>query len=196
MDVSTFNRDHIAGSCADNVRSQLPAVNIDQARRWLSDRALGVDVFNFAIELKSPSDSENNQPFKFIGVLGSYHWPAVGYLIHPEYAGKGYATEALQAWLRAYFEHVPTSREGGFDYVEASTDTQNWGSRKVLERCGFKLCEIHEKDFENLVFGLRDTAVYRIARPGTVLEDLGFIERGRVGSRLRSDGDAPVPPVQ
>jgi RimJ/RimL family protein N-acetyltransferase len=79
----------------------------------------------------------------------------------------------------------------GFDYIEASTDTENWASRRVLEKCGFVLCETHSQGYNNPVLGLRDTAIYRIARPGRSLEELGLLEsgEGRQDTQL-------VPPIQ
>jgi RimJ/RimL family protein N-acetyltransferase len=46
------------------------------AERWLSARALGKDVLNFVITLKEDEE-------KVVGIMGSYHWPEVGYLMHP-----------------------------------------------------------------------------------------------------------------
>ena len=61
--------------------SQGPVSNIDQARKWLSVRALGKDVFNFVVELKY--DGENSLCGPVIGMAGSFHPPEIGYMIHP-----------------------------------------------------------------------------------------------------------------
>lgn len=62
------------------------------AERWLSARALGKDVFNFVITRKKSEfeDSNGNENENgdgdsepVVGIMGSYHWPEVGYLIHP-----------------------------------------------------------------------------------------------------------------
>lgn len=53
-----------------------------EARRWTSDRALGKDVFNFAIELKNDG-SRGSGARAIVGVVGSFHLPSVGYMIHP-----------------------------------------------------------------------------------------------------------------
>lgn len=50
---------------------------IAQAERWLRDRALGKDVFNFAIELREDIAKSNNPPI--IGAVGTFHLPEVGY---------------------------------------------------------------------------------------------------------------------
>ena len=60
----------------------------------------------------------------------------------PAHAGKGYATEALRAYLSTYFANVPSptiSGGLGFDYVQAETDADNIASQKVLLKCGFQL---------------------------------------------------------
>lgn len=52
-----------------------PVTSLAQAERWVSDRCLGPDVFNFGIEVRLSGE--------FIGVIGSFHWPYVGYVIDP-----------------------------------------------------------------------------------------------------------------
>ena len=51
--------------------------SIEQAERWLKDRALGKDTFNFAIELKEDAAKLVKPPI--IGVVGAFHLPEVGY---------------------------------------------------------------------------------------------------------------------
>jgi RimJ/RimL family protein N-acetyltransferase len=55
------------------------------AERWLSARALGKDVLNFVITLKNGDGDEKSDGEKeeVVGIMGSYHWPEVGYLMHP-----------------------------------------------------------------------------------------------------------------
>lgn len=102
---------------------------------------------------------------------------------HPStaHAGKGYATEALRAFLACYFSRVPSpsSTPGalGYDYVQAETDAENIASQKILLKCGFQLVETLTDSFESPILGLRDTLVYRVARPGLSLEELGLVER-------------------
>ncbi|SMR54553.1 unnamed protein product [Zymoseptoria tritici ST99CH_3D1] len=103
--------------------SRPPVQNIDQGRTWLSARALGPSVFNFAIrQLSSPTIEALPQ---IVGILGAVDIPTCGYIISPSYAGKGYATEALRAFIPAYFEHVRPASEGGtgHDVLNAFTDT-------------------------------------------------------------------------
>jgi len=63
---------------------QTPIRELPAAHRWTSDRALGKDVFNFIIELKSGehNDTASGLP-KIVGILGSRGFPEVGYMLHP-----------------------------------------------------------------------------------------------------------------
>lgn len=130
----------------------------------------------------------------------------------PAHAGKGYATEALRAYLSTYFANVPSTASGalGFDYVQAETDADNIASQKVLLKCGFQLVETLTNAFDSPTLGLRDTLVYKLARPGMTLESLGQVERpvrlleimgrsgpGKLGYEKKEKvEDEFVPPVQ
>lgn len=113
----------------------------------------------------------------------------------PDYAGKGYATEALKALIPAYFARTPPASEGGtgVDAVAAYIDTQNPGSRRVLEKAGFTQCEYladqHVHVQNNPHNKMTDSYLYRIARPGKTLEELGLIAGQGVD-------EPPQPPVQ
>ncbi|KAI7543105.1 hypothetical protein KC331_g7585 [Hortaea werneckii] len=170
------------------------------AERWIKDRALGADVFNFAIELRhDPAEGTGEKP-TIIGIMGSFHWPRIGYMINADYGGKGYATEALGALIPELFSRMPAvssaSQSLGCDYIEALTDTENIASQKVLEKCGFTLCETCPQNFEHPVLGLRDTAVYRIARPPKTLEDLGLVMQRDAGVDDPVEARDFVPPIQ
>ncbi|MGO2374249.1 GNAT family N-acetyltransferase [Pseudoalteromonas sp. KG3] len=66
----------------------------------------------------------------------------VGYLLLPEFYGRGYATESLQAFL--------TWARGEFNIqmVKAVVSAGNRGSEKVLEKCGFKLVRVEPLAYE------------------------------------------------
>ncbi len=55
----------------------------------------------------------------------------IGYGIHEEYQGQGYATEAVGAAV------VWALQQPGVKRVEAETDPANRASQRVLEKCGF-----------------------------------------------------------
>ena len=61
----------------------------------------------------------------------------VGYVIHPDHEGHGYATEGTRALLALAFDHAGAHR------VTARLDERNTGSVRLLERLGFR----HEATF-------------------------------------------------
>ena len=100
----------------------------------------------------------------------------------------------MQAIIPFFFNLMPPASEGGtgFDYLEGWIDTENVGSRRVLEKLGFTYCETFVGDFDNPSMGVRDSAVYRLARPGRTLEDLGVMP----GKADEHEGERPIPPVE
>ena len=93
-------------------------------------------------------------------------------MLNNNYWGKGYATEALRAFMPLFFEYYSGGEQGRFEYAEAHTDPELVASQHVVEKVGFRLFEKREKDFENPILGWRDTLVYRLYRPDAV-EDEG-----------------------
>ena len=59
------------------------------------------------------------------------HSVEIGYGIQPEYEGRGYTTEALQALTKWAFGQKDVV------FVEAETAPDNRASQRVLEKCGF-----------------------------------------------------------
>ncbi|KAK4613658.1 hypothetical protein CLAFUW4_09125 [Fulvia fulva] len=171
--------------------SQGPVANRQQGERWLSARALGPGVINFAIRERLDDQVKG----KIIGIIGSFHPPACGYMIHSGHTGNGYATEALKAFVPFYFQHHPSvSGDGlGFDHIEGFVDAQNYASQRILEKCGFTKVVYREQAFNSPLTGLRDDMIFRYPRPGTTLEQLGL----DAASEARPSGDQPPePPVQ
>ena len=106
-------------------------------------------------------------------------------------AGQGYATEALQALIPVLFEVILPADAGGLDYLEAVTDFENAASRRVLTKCGFTWCETRYQDSHHPIRGVQDTCVYRLARPGRTLSELGLLP-----SRDQDSETKIVPPIQ
>ena len=63
----------------------------------------------------------------------------IGYVIHPDYQGKGYATEAVKAIIRELFEM-------GFEKVTAGYFAENEASRRVMEKCGMQQTGITDEE--------------------------------------------------
>ncbi|KAK0277780.1 hypothetical protein LTR35_009616 [Friedmanniomyces endolithicus] len=163
---------------------QDPVTDFEQAERWLSARALGPDVFNFAIELRDRPQTSTTTP----DIIGKVMIRVI------DHFGKGYATEALRVVVPALFERMPLASNGGtgFDYIEGRTAAENKASRGVLKKAGFSYCETGLQDFENPLRGKSDSVWYRIARPGKTLRELGLLPSEANGD----DDKPPTPPIQ
>ena len=65
-------------------------------------------------------------------VLQDYGWIDLGFRFAQQYWGKGLATEAASAWIRAAFDELNLKRLGAFVHPE------NVASIRVLEKVGFR----------------------------------------------------------
>ena len=63
----------------------------------------------------------------------------IGYVIHPDYQGQGYATEAVQAILSELCEM-------GFRKVTAGYFAENVASRHVMEKCGMQMTDVTDEE--------------------------------------------------
>jgi ribosomal-protein-alanine N-acetyltransferase len=130
--------------------------NYDEALahiQMMEDKIETNEGINWAITLKGED--------KMLGVIGHYrikpeHYRAeVGYMILPEYHGKGITTEAVQCVVDYGFNTMQLHS------IEGVIDPENGASEKVLQKCGF-VKEAHFK--ENEYFGGKfiDAVVYSI----------------------------------
>jgi RimJ/RimL family protein N-acetyltransferase len=69
---------------------------------------------------------------RVIGKAGLYRFPEIGYILHPDAWGRGYAAEACGAVLERAF------RVHGLPAVIADVDPRNAASLKLLGRLGFR----------------------------------------------------------
>lgn len=84
----------------------------------------------------------------------------VGYVYDESVWGRGYATEALAAYMDIYWDHAKE-----IDYMVAKVDPENIPSIKVLKKCGFVVVDHLVNDIVLPALGMRDTLVLRIERP-------------------------------
>ena len=69
---------------------------------------------------------------RLIGKAGLYRFPEIGYLLDPEFWGRGLMCEALGAVIeRAFAVH-------GLPRLQADVDPRNMASIRLLERLGFR----------------------------------------------------------
>ena len=98
---------------------------------------------------------------KLIGVIGHYriqkeHYRAeIGYMILPEYNGKGIVTEAVREAVKYGFEVMKLHS------IEAVIEPDNLASAKVLEKNGF-IKEAHLKENEFYDGRFIDSVIYSI----------------------------------
>ncbi|EXJ66833.1 uncharacterized protein A1O5_10028 [Cladophialophora psammophila CBS 110553] len=129
-------------------------------------------TFNFAIE-------ERASPGKAIGVLGCHisEPPECGYMLRTEFWRRGYATEALQRWLQAWWElprkemmieeeDVGSGPDDGIttvpEVLRADIDGRNVASAKILAKCGFR--PVSEELIEEDCIAIK-LITFELARP-------------------------------
>ncbi|KQU96743.1 acetyltransferase [Devosia sp. Root105] len=103
--------------------STLPHADRDVTRAWLDQKiertAAGGE--DFAIEFEG----------RLVGDVGAGRLPDFGFMIHPDYWGRGIASEAAAAFIDYAFSRQLT------DQLLADVDPRNLASLRVLEKLGF-----------------------------------------------------------
>ena len=103
--------------------STLPHADLSVTRTWL-DNMLGREATggqHFAIELDG----------KVIGEVGAGRLPDFGFIVHPDFWGRGFATEASRAAIAHIFAATDTPD------LKADVDPRNAASLGVLAKLGF-----------------------------------------------------------
>jgi [ribosomal protein S5]-alanine N-acetyltransferase len=124
--------------------------------QMMEDKIETNEGINWAITLKGDD--------KMLGVIGHYrikpeHYRAeVGYMILPEYHGKGITTEAVQCVVDYGFNTMQLHS------IEGVIDPENGASEKVLQKCGF-VKEAHFKENEFYDGKFIDAVVYSKLNP-------------------------------
>jgi RimJ/RimL family protein N-acetyltransferase len=99
-----------------------PHINVDDTARWIASM---IDV--------DPVESDDfiiTLDGGLIGKLGAWKLPEIGFLLDPECWGRGYASEALTAFIKR------RSLLGSTE-LTADVDPRNEGSLRLLARHGF-----------------------------------------------------------
>ncbi len=100
-----------------------PHTDERQSRDWLRSM---IDI--------PPGEGEDfviEREGRVIGKAGFYRFPEIGFILHPDAWGEGYAYEALGAVLARGFAEHDLAR------VEADVDPRNTASLRLLGRLGF-----------------------------------------------------------
>ena len=99
-------------------------------------------IVNYGVFLRSTPDLTVPPKNLMIGVFGCHvvrpdkKASLLGYVFSPPYWGKGYATEALKAFLPVFWDLRPDVEK-----MEAIVDIENVPSQKVLLKNGFRSIE-------------------------------------------------------
>lgn len=99
---------------------ETPERTAEYLAKMIASNANGGD--DFVIELDR----------RVIGKAGMWRVPEVGFLLHPDHWGKGYAREAMEAII----EHLFTWHDT--EYLMAEADPRNTASLGLLTRLGFQ----------------------------------------------------------
>lgn len=121
----------------------------------IEDKIVNNEGINWAITLKGNP--------KMLGIIGHYrinaenHRCEVGYMILPEYQGKGIVSEAVDAVLEYGFNDLQMHS------IEAIIDPENRASERVLQKNGF-VKEAHIVENELYEGKFWDTVIYSILK--------------------------------
>ena len=102
----------------------LPYEDIEQTRHLLTGMvaASETESDDFVVEYQG----------RAIGKAGCWRMGEIGFILHPDYWGRGLAHEALRAVIPHVFDALPVDR------LEADVDPRNDASLKLLAKLGFR----------------------------------------------------------
>lgn len=157
----------------------------EKSKEWLNARLESPKSMVYTVFLLPPKeDSPKGLPastehpsekprLQCVGLTGAARLPEIGHTFLPSTWGKGYATEALKAWIAMYWERFPEGHPMLSDeernYLKAVTGPGGEGSRAVLRKCGFEWWAEEEVEDERKGAKEKDTRVVlvesRLQRP-------------------------------
>lgn len=122
----------------------------------IDERVNTNEGINWAITLKESPES-------LIGIIGHYRIKPenfraeIGYMLLPEFSGKGIISEAIKATVDYGFDVM------GLHSIEAILAPENFGSERVLQKNGFvKEAHLLENEFYDGKF--LDTVIYSLLK--------------------------------
>ncbi len=126
-----------------------PHATLEETSEWVANMVSApAESDDYVIELDG----------RLIGKAGCWRLPEIGYILHPDHWGKGYAREALQAVIAHLFAAHDLAR------ITADIDPRNLVSIGLLLRLGF--VETHRaKGTWQVGDELCDSIYYALPRP-------------------------------
>ncbi|MHB8529296.1 MAG: GNAT family N-acetyltransferase [Caulobacteraceae bacterium] len=128
-----------------------PHADLGQTRDWLAKMiaAPAAECDDFVIEMAG----------RVIGKAGCWRLPEIGFILHPDYWGRGLAREAVTAIIERTFAVFP------IEAIEAEVDPRNVASLALLARLGFAETRRAEKTW-NIAGEWSDSVYLALPRPG------------------------------
>lgn len=106
--------------------------SIEDAKKYLDIGMANADGHYFCITEKPHDDFIGSIGYTISGTTPMGNIAHMGYMLFPEYSGRGYMTEAVRAILRFAFTQDNILR------LTTGCHTENIASRKVIEKSGFR----------------------------------------------------------
>ncbi|KAF4554765.1 Hypothetical protein D9617_3g018330 [Elsinoe fawcettii] len=130
----------------------------------LTVRAKEPDTVTYAMLLPQSPTSDHPAPLKCIGlVMGNRDDNEIGYTMSPAFHGKGYMTEALNAFIPSHWSFLPEK----YDWMLALTDEEHKKSHAVLGRMGFQRGHTIPNEYRSIVLDCdRPSVCWYLPRPG------------------------------
>jgi len=158
---------------------------IEQSRVFMQKSLTSVNpkIDKYAILLRASPDLKpasrvetGAQSPRMIGLLGTVgDGTEMVYMLHVDFWGKGYMTEALQAFVGKNGIFWDLKERSHIKSLVARIDTENIGSMKTIAKVGAREGELLKKDYalakdkendgEILVERLRDLVCWYVDRP-------------------------------
>ena len=130
-----------------------PHASLEQSREWLQSM------------IDAPPELSDDYVVEYegrvIGKAGCWRLPEIGFVLHPDFWGRGLAREAIEAAIASAFSKFPV------EALIADVDPRNAASLAVLKRLGFVETGRAERTFE-LDGEICDSVYLSLARPGAV----------------------------
>ncbi|MCJ1341457.1 hypothetical protein MMC09_006753 [Bachmanniomyces sp. S44760] len=87
-------------------------------------------------------------------------YPELGYCLDAPHCNQGYASEAVSAFLELYWTTINPSS----NVMLAKADVENRASRRILEKNGFVVKWVIERDFKSHRMGWRNMVLYQLTK--------------------------------
>ncbi|QSS60867.1 N-acetyltransferase [Histoplasma capsulatum] len=118
----------------------IPDADVSATRQWMARKTFTAPPGAVGLRYQFVILLAHDPTGRIIGTVGINELvpvPTLGYLIHPDEWGKGYATEATSSMIKAWWSLPRRGKWGKQDKLYAICNEKNLGSFKVLLKCGF-----------------------------------------------------------